>query len=138
MDYGYFIKWSDEEYDINVEPDKRDSGYNVVPKGLDPYGKYELDDVRAYAKKHPEMELPQWPEIVPTEEEVAAHVRSERDYRIQKVRWRVDRHKDELELGLSPTEDIAPVLMYIQALRDVPQQEGFPHNIVWPIEPIGG
>jgi len=22
--------------------------------------------------------------------------------------------------------------------RDVPQQEGFPHNIVWPIEPIGG
>ena len=138
MDYGYFIKWSDDEYDVNVEPDKRESGYNVVSKELDPYGKYELDDVRTYAKEHPEMELPQWPEIVPTEEEVAAQIKSEREYRIQKVRWRVDRHDDEIKLGRNLTEDIKPVLEYIQALRDVPQQEGFPHNIVWPIEPIGG
>ncbi len=72
------------------------------------------------------------------EEEVAAQVRSERDYRIQSVRWRVDRHDDEIKLGRNLTEDIKPVLEYIQALRDVPQQEGFPHNIVWPIEPIGG
>ena len=56
----------------------------------------------------------------------------------QKVRWRVDRHDDEIKLGRNLTEDIKPVLEYIQALRDVPQQEGFPHNIVWPIEPIGG
>ena len=54
----------------------------------------------------------------------------------QKVRWRVDRHDDEIKLGRNLTEDIKPVLEYIQALRDVPQQEGFPHNIVWPIEPI--
>lgn len=72
------------------------------------------------------------------EEEVAAQVRSERDYRIQSVRWRVDRHDDEIKLGRNLTEDIKPVLEYIQALRDVAQQEGFPHNIVWPTEPIGG
>ena len=71
-------------------------------------------------------------------EEVSTQVRSEREYRIQSVRWRVDRHDDEIKLGRNLTEDIKPVLEYIQALRDVPQQEGFPHNIVWPIEPIGG
>ena len=71
-------------------------------------------------------------------EEVSAQVHSEREYRIQSVRWRVDRHDDEIKLGRNLTEDIKPVLEYIQALRDVPQQEGFPHNIVWPIEPIGG
>jgi hypothetical protein len=25
---------------------------------------------------------------------------------------------------------------YRQALRDIPQQGGFPHNVIWPIEPI--
>jgi len=54
---------------------------------------------------------------------------------IQDVGWRVERHADELALGLTPTEPIEPVLLYIQALRDVPQQAGFPDNIEWPIEP---
>ena len=56
----------------------------------------------------------------------------------QKVRWRVERYNDELLLGLKAKEDIRPVLLYIQALRDITKQEGFPHNIVWPTEPIGG
>lgn len=25
--------------------------------------------------------------------------------------------------------------VYRQALRDIPQQEGFPDNVVWPVEP---
>ena len=54
----------------------------------------------------------------------------------QKVRWRVERYNDELQLGLKAKEDIRPVLLYIQALRDITKQEGFPHNIVWPTEPI--
>jgi hypothetical protein len=24
---------------------------------------------------------------------------------------------------------------YRQALRDIPQQEGFPHNVAWPVKP---
>ena len=46
-------------------------------------------------------------------EEVSAQVRSEREYRIQSVRWRVDRHDDEIKLGRNLTEDIKPVLEYI-------------------------
>ena len=32
-------------------------------------------------------------------------------------------------------EDKASVVLYRQALRDVPQQEGFPFDIVWPEKP---
>lgn len=40
--------------------------------------------------------------------------------------------QNEMDMGLAPTEPIEPLLTYIQALRDVPQQAGFPHNITWP------
>ena len=28
-----------------------------------------------------------------------------------------------------------PWVTYRQALRDIPSSEGFPHNVVWPVEP---
>ena len=31
--------------------------------------------------------------------------------------------------------DLAKIKAYRQALRDVPSQEGFPDNVVWPEEP---
>jgi hypothetical protein len=36
---------------------------------------------------------------------------------------------------LSDSPDKTGVIEYRQALRDVPQQEGFPDNIVWPTLP---
>lgn len=69
----------------------------------------------------------------PTEEQLAEQIRAERDNKIQEIRWRLERVRDEQELGLPLTEPIEPILVYIQALRDVPQQEGFPWNVEWPI-----
>jgi len=43
--------------------------------------------------------------------------------------------KLDKKLDLTPTEELRPLLEYIQALRDVPQQEGFPNNITWPEVP---
>ena len=37
--------------------------------------------------------------------------------------------------GLSDNEMSAEMTTYRQALRDVPQQEGFPNEIDWPVEP---
>lgn len=62
-------------------------------------------------------------------------VRAERDQLITDIRWRIERHQDEITLGLEPTEPIEPILKYIQALRDIPQQEGFPEDITWPEVP---
>lgn len=80
-----------------------------------------------------------------TDEEVSAHlapkpptaeqVRAERDAKIEAVRWRIERAKDEAALGVPLTEPLEPLLQYVQALRDVPAQVGFPESIEWPVEP---
>lgn len=80
------------------------------------------------------------PEETPAEtpEAIAPDPRLERDARIEAVRWLIDRHRDERELGLTTTltaEDYRLVLDYVQALRDVPEQAGFPEAIDWPVLP---
>lgn len=67
-----------------------------------------------------------------TTEQLADTVRAERDRLIESVRWRIERHNDELALGIEPTEPLEPLLQYAQDLRDVPQQEGFPEAVEWP------
>ncbi len=64
----------------------------------------------------------------------AEEVRAKRDYLIQQVRWRIERHNDEVELNRTPTEELRPLLDYVQALRDIPQQSGFPENVIFPEE----
>jgi transcriptional accessory protein Tex/SPT6 len=66
-------------------------------------------------------------------EESVSAIRDIRDQKIEAVEWRVRRHQDEVALGLTPTENITPVLLYMQALRGVPQQQGFPDQIEWPV-----
>lgn len=66
----------------------------------------------------------------------AAEIRAERDRRIDAIRWRIERYQTQLAAGL-PTTDTAEqyqaLLMYVQALRDVPEQAGFPNIIEWPV-----
>ena len=83
-----------------------------------------------------------WVKLTP--EEVDAHlnppsppptaddIRAERDAKIEAIRWRIERHSDELLLEITPTEPLEPLLQYVQDLRDVPQQAGFPQDITWP------
>lgn len=69
---------------------------------------------------------------------LAQQARQERDRRINAVRWRLERYEDEKRLGFTPTDSedmIENILMYIQTLRDVPHQDGFPDKIDWPVEP---
>ena len=73
---------------------------------------------------------------VPTTEQLAGTARAKRDRLIESVRWRIERHSDELALGSAPTEPLEPLLQYVQSLRDVPQQAGFPGDIDWPVNPL--
>lgn len=68
----------------------------------------------------------------PTTEQIAEQVRAERNAKIEAMRWRIERHSDELALGREPTEPLEPLLQYAQLLRDVSQQTGFPESVEWP------
>jgi hypothetical protein len=56
----------------------------------------------------------------------AEAIRAERDRRIEAVRWRIERWDSESRQGLTPTDDIAALDGYVQALRDLTGQAGFP------------
>lgn len=54
MDLGNVIKRNNNDFVINADLDIRGSGYNVVPKTVDPYNAYEIEDVREYCEQHPD------------------------------------------------------------------------------------
>ena len=64
--------------------------------------------------------------------------RAERDRRIKAILWRIERYQTQEAAGLETTdtaEHYKEILLYVQALRDIPEQEGFPDAIEWPEEP---
>ena len=58
-------------------------------------------------------------------------VRDRRDEELRKVEWRVSRYNSEIRQGLSPTDDIVRLDVYMQALRDITKQSD-PFNLIWP------
>lgn len=71
-------------------------------------------------------------------EQTAAEVRAERERRIDAIRWRIERYQTQEAAGIETTEtaeQYQALLIYVQALRDVPEQDGFPDNVVWPDKP---
>lgn len=81
-------------------------------------------DVDAYAEAHPECVTEEQPYVAPTptQEELAASIRAERDRRITAT--------DYLVMPDYPldTDKLEEIKVYRQALRDLPQQPGFPWN----------
>ena len=126
MDYGH-IK-------------KRDSGYVITKNGLPywvPREDKEWESVQEYATAHPECVTEEQPYVppVPTTEELVASVRAERDKRITAT--------DYLVMPDYPldTDKLEEIKAYRQALRNIPQQLGFPWNgpddpaCPWPVIP---
>lgn len=74
-----------------------------------------------------------WLVVNISDAEKAQEVRLTRDKMIENVMWRVYRNQRELRLGLAVTEPISKLDDYIQALCDIPEQQGFPWNVAWPI-----
>lgn len=60
-------------------------------------------------------------------EEQKAAVRAERDAKLSGSDW--------TQVADAPVDQTAWAT-YRQALRDVPSQPGFPHNIDWPVQPV--
>lgn len=87
------------------------------------------------ADGYPVTAEPAGPDI----EQLAHLARQRRDAGIASVQWLIERHRSEVSLQLTTTltdEDYLLVHQYVQDLRDVPEQDGFPTDIAWPSLPI--
>ena len=108
-----------------------DDSYVITKNGM-PYHVYpyaaefaeEWDAVFTYAEAHPECVTEEQPYTppVPTVEDLAASVRAERNNRLA--------FTDHLVMPDYPIsqEKLEEIKAYRQALRDLPQQPGFPWN----------
>ena len=65
-------------------------------------------------------------------------VRAERDRRIAAIEWRVNRYRNQVDNDETSEDDAIKyqeILAYVQALRDVPENNTDPGNISWPVVP---
>jgi len=109
------IKWVeiDEELPFTASPDDCEAhGRTIFAAAV--AGEYGA--VAEYAPPPP-----------PTMEELEAQARAQRDALLAASDW--------TQLPDVPEDTRSAWAVYRQALRDVPQQDGFPENIDWPIQP---
>ena len=119
-------------YDSDIHGKSIPDGALEVPDALFRRTIEENDGAWMLDASSGEIEKRPFPAPLHVPEQLAATARAERDRLIESVRWRIERHSDELALGSEPSEPLEPLLQYTQELRDVPQQAGFPEAVEWP------
>lgn len=71
-------------------------------------------------------------------DELARQERFRRDSELERVKWLRERHRDELELSMSPSltsDQYSQLLTYMQQLREWPQSPDFPDPAHRPVAP---
>ena len=71
-----------------------------------------------------------WEQSIVLVEGLKSFVREDRNALLEGIQWRVDRYKEQTELGIATTdsaETYMAILRYKQYLRDVPQSKNFPN-----------
>jgi hypothetical protein len=71
------------------------------------------------------------PIIPPSREELLVNIRVERDKRMNLFEWRYNRYERQLRLGISTTDNIEAMDLYMQSLANITEQEDLT-NIIWP------
>ncbi len=51
------------------------------------------------------------------------------------VIWRIEHYASEVRHEMTPTDDIEELDAYVQGLRDITDQTGFPSMVEWPVTP---
>jgi hypothetical protein len=106
-------------------------GYNeAIPVEREPYTIYETEWAKGDDFVLREVVLSKVVDWAAKIEDARMSAREKRDARLDATDW--------TQLVDCPLDDMDIVLWqsYRQALRDVPQQEGFPLNVEWPEEPV--
>lgn len=109
--------------------------YGVKTKNLSESSSDKYSELADWCNKNNAMIVDQGdyyeavPVPEPTVQELASMVRSQRDAKLSATDYLVIP-----DYPISP-EDLEAVKVYRQALRDIPEQSGFPKNVQWPVEP---
>jgi hypothetical protein len=115
--------------------------YSLSTEGLSALGYVHVDDPPEYSQESHKLEWSEteWVLVELSVDELAEkrtvlenEIRFERNGYFEKEFWRLERYQSEVRLNLTPTDDITKLDEYFQKLRDIPKQESFPNNIVWP------
>lgn len=101
--------------------------YGWIPFTCDPEDKGAAFDTRALFDKMKDEAAPYVPPPLPSDDEVAAQVRAERNRLLAASDW--------TQVGDVPDRIRFAWAAYRQALRDIPEQEGFPRDVAWPVKP---
>lgn len=117
-------------YDRNTELLSADGYLPVVvieePTAEKPIVKYRKvnGQIEQYAEAAPVPAVPE-----PTEEQQEMQIRAQRNLLLTQCDW------TQLPDAPLTTEQKQEWAEYRQALRDVPEQTGFPENVIWPLVP---
>lgn len=109
--------------------------YNPQTQKLDNQFQY-FENGTAYESYHVyDIPPPEPPEPGPTPEELLAlkweTVRQDRDSMMNDFDWRYERYDRQIRLNIEPTDNLAAMDAYMQALADITLQPD-PYNIIWP------
>lgn len=129
------------QYPYQIGQLRKDNPYTVLDSevALAKYDVYSVaqvtpPEVNALTQRHEQTTPVQvdgkwtqvWRVVDLPEDQAATNVRAERDRRLADTDW-----TQVLDAPVDRTAWAA----YRQQLRNVPQQEGFPFNVVWPTQP---
>lgn len=104
----------------------RNDGFPMSEDNTSDYARHVLNGSILELTNEPEPQPP----TPPTEEQLAARARAQRDRLLAETDW-----TQVLDAPIDGATQQA-YREYRQALRDVPEQEGFPYDIQWPEEPV--
>lgn len=133
--YNQTIEYTDGMRDLNFEAARKWAQENGATFEEDIEARVTVGGVlKRYfvIGSEPEKPAPIEPPPVPepTQEEKEQAVRNERNLRLTFTDWA------QLPDAPLTAEQKAAYAVYRQALRDVPEQSGFPDSVVWPKNPI--
>jgi hypothetical protein len=96
--------------------------FTASPHDCEPHGRELFTIISANGGIAPYIPPPP-----PSTEELAIQVRMERDRRLRETDWtQFPDVPEDTRLMWQP---------YRQLLRDIPQQDNFPHDVIWPVPP---
>lgn len=132
--FNQTIEYTDGTRDLNFEAARKWAQENGATFEEDISARVNVDGVLkryfvigAEPEKPAPLELPPAPE--PTQEEKEQTARNERNMKLTFTDW------TQLPDAPLTEERKAAYAEYRQALRDIPEQAGFPDAIEWPAEP---